>query len=338
MSKTAKRLGRGLDTLVSNLRGLTESQPPETKPEPKTPPPEVARDGVSGIQKPAPDALARPVPVAAKPATETGMIMIAADLLQPNPYQPRVNMDDKALASLVSSIRRSGILQPITVRKRDGRHEIIAGERRWTAAKICGHKTVPVIFRDADDEQMFELALIENIQREDLNPIDRAKAYKRFCARFNLKADDLADRMGEDRSTVANYLRILDLSPNLQDMVAQGKLSMGHGRCLLGITDPRRRESLAGQCIEQDWSVRNLEQAVRASKTDSSVTTDVRPAPPKVSPHLRDLQHRFEQAIKTKVTIQEGRRKGSGKIVIEYYSLDDFDRIASSLGVNTDRD
>lgn len=337
MSKTMKRLGRGLDSLVSNLRGVGETTTPEVSPAPDeltTRP--VQKAGLPPGLPPSARPQASITPEFESVGT-TGLVQLPIDRLQPNPYQPRVNMDDKALASLVASIRRSGILQPITVRKRDGRHEIIAGERRWTAAKICGLATVPVVFRDADDEQMLELALIENIQREDLNPIDRAKAYKRFCSRFNLKAEDLADRLGEDRSTVANYLRILELSPSIQELVASGRLGMGHGRCLLGIADVRRRESLASQCVESDWSVRTLEQMVRSTKADpgpAAVTS--KPAVIKASPHLRDLQHKFEQAVKTKVTIHEGRRKGSGRIVIEYYSLDDFDRIASSLGVDTD--
>ncbi len=246
-------------------------------------------------------------------------------------------MDEKALASLVASIKKSGILQPITVRVRDGRHEIIAGERRWTAAKASGLTTVPVIIRDADDEQMLELALIENIQREDLNAIDRAKAYKRFCTRFNLRAEELADRLGEDRSTVVNYMRMLELSPTIQELVANGQLGMGQGRCLLGITDLRRREELGRRCAESEWSVRTLEDAVRKEKELPGAS--VHPAKPvvtKVSPHLRDLQQRFEHSMKTKVTIIEGRRKGSGRIVIEYYSLDDFDRIATALGIGTD--
>jgi ParB family chromosome partitioning protein len=247
-------------------------------------------------------------------------------------------MDDAALSSLVASIRRSGILQPITVRSRDGRNEIIAGERRWTAAKACGLLTVPVIFRDADDEQMLELALIENIHREELNPIDRAKAYKRFCTRFNMRADDLADRLGEDRTTVSNYMRILDLSPSVQELVASGRLGMGHGRCLLGISESKKRDELAYRAVESEWSVRTLEEAVRREKSapGGGVVIPGRAVPAKASPHLRDLQQQFEHSLKTKVTIVEGRRKGSGRIVIEYYSLDDFDRIASAMGVRTD--
>lgn len=334
MSKTAKRLGRGLDSMISNLRGqeVETAQPP-------------APSAVPAVEIPAPPTPEKPPTtpfhVEQDPTSVSkvgALITLPIELIQPNPYQPRTVMDERSLASLVASIKKSGILQPITVRKRDGRHEIIAGERRWTAAKACGLAAIPVIIRDADDEQMLELALIENIQREDLNPIDRAKAYKRFCTRFNLRAEDLADRLGEDRSTVSNYMRILELSPGVQDLVAQGRLGMGHGRCLLGIAEVRRRDELAQRCAAGEWSVRTLEEAVRKEKEvpTGGMAAGKPSVPVKASPHLRDLQQRFEHSLKTKVTIVEGRRKGSGRIVIEYYSLDDFDRIANALGVGAD--
>ena len=334
MSKTAKRLGRGLDSMVSNLRGLQE---PEILQSPPIREASVAREpAIPATEKHQPPAF-HVEQISQQLSPGGSLITLPIDLIQPNPYQPRTVMDDKALASLVASIKKSGILQPITVRKRDGRHEIIAGERRLTAAKACGLTTIPVIIRDDDDEQMLELALIENIQREDLNAIDRAKAYKRFCTRFNLRAEELADRLGEDRSTVANYMRILELSQPVQELISQGRLGMGHGRCLLGIVNPRRRDELAIRCAESEWSVRSLEEVVRKEKEAPGVgIVPPKPVVAKASPHLRDLQQLFEQSMKTKVTIVEGRRKGSGRIVIEYYSLDDFDRIANALGVRTD--
>jgi ParB family chromosome partitioning protein len=226
------------------------------------------------------------------------------------------------------------MLQPITVRERDGKYEIIAGERRLAAARQAGMSRVPILIRKASDEQMLELALIENLQREDLNAIDRAKAYRRFCTRFNLKPDDLAERLGEDRTTVVNYMRLLDLPESVQRLVAESKLGMGHARCLLGIADDLRRERLAEAVAQNDWSVRALEEIVRREKTRQSGSEAPAPAVARTaSAHVRDLQQRFEQAVKTKVTIREGRRKGTGRIVIEYFSLDDFDRIASLLGV-----
>ena len=334
MSKTARRLGRGLDSLVSNLRGIQESAALQS---PTIQEASIARQPALPVNEKHPPPAFHVEQTPQQSSSGGGLVTLPIDVIQPNPYQPRSVMDDKALASLVASIKKSGILQPITVRKRDGRHEIIAGERRWTAAKACGLTSVPVILRDADDEQMLELALIENIQREDLNAIDRARAYKRFCTRFNLRAEELADRLGEDRSTVANYMRILELSQPVQDLISQGLIGMGHGRCLLGIADPRRRDELAVRCAESEWSVRTLEEMVRKEKEAPGVgIVSAKPVVAKTSPHLRDLQQRFEQSMKTKVTIVEGRRKGSGRIVIEYYSLDDFDRIANALGMRTD--
>jgi ParB family chromosome partitioning protein len=183
---------------------------------------------------------------------------------------------------------------------------------------------------------MLELALVENLEREDLNAIDRARAYRRFCTTFGLKADDVADRLGEDRSTVSNYLRLLDLSEPIRELVASDKLSMGHARCLLGITDEPRRMRLALSAAENGLSVRALEEIVRRERTRGGVAASA-PAVPTAnqrSAHIHDIEARFERALKTKVVIHEGRRKASGRITIEYYSLDDFDRIAEMLGVD----
>ena len=318
MPKQGKRLGRGLDSLVSDLR---------------------ANHAPSAI--PAPSAAASIVATEAEfNQTEgersrmSGPLMLPVGRLMPNPFQPRSELGAAGIESLAASIQRSGMLQPITVRKRNERYEIIAGERRWTAAKAAGMMSVPVIIREADDEQMLELALIENLQREDLNAIDRAKAYKRFCARFGIKPDELAERLGEDRSTVVNYMRLLELPESIHGLVAGGKLGMGHARCLLGIGENSRRERLAESAAQNDWSVRALEEIVRREKTRSVENPKSGGVvPSQTSAHVRDLQQRFEHAVKTKVMIREGRRKGTGRIVIEYFSLDDFDRIAVLLGV-----
>lgn len=317
MSKTAKRLGRGLDSLVSNLRAAEQES---TTPSPAT--------------SLAVEDRAEAGPTPGGPNLMGGATYLPIDSLQRNPFQPRTELEPSGIASLANSIRRSGMLQPITVRQRDGKYEIIAGERRLAAAKQAGMSTVPILIRGASDEQMLELALIENLQREDLNAIDRAKAYRRFCTRFNFKPEDLAERLGEDRTTVVNYMRLLDLPESVQRLVAESKLGMGHARCLLGITDDLRRERLAEAVAQNDWSVRALEEIVRREKTRQSGSEAPAPAVARTaSAHVRDLQQRFEQAVKTKVTIREGRRKGTGRIVIEYFSLDDFDRIASLLGV-----
>jgi ParB family chromosome partitioning protein len=226
------------------------------------------------------------------------------------------------------------MLQPIAVRKINKHYQIIAGERRWTAAKSIGLREVPVLIREATDEQMLELALIENIQREDLNAVDRARAYQQFCERFQLKPEEVAARLGEDRTTVVNYIRLLDLPAAILARVAEGGLSMGHARCLLGVTDTDRQARLAHAVVENGLSVRALEEIVRRERTRSE-----QPEKPAAggertrSAHLDSVQRRFEETLRTKVTIREGRRKGSGRVVIEFYSLDDFDRIADALGV-----
>jgi ParB family chromosome partitioning protein len=191
------------------------------------------------------------------------------------------------------------------------------------------------VVRDSTDEEMLELALIENLEREDLNAIDRALAYREFCTQFGLKPDQVASRLGEDRTTVINYLRLLDLSPSVQGLVALGRLSMGHARCLLGITDEAQRLRLAQSAVENELSVRALEEVVRREKTraGSGEAAAQNAKLPSRAAHLGNLEERFEQALGTKVTIREGKRKATGRIIIQYYSLDDFDRVAERLGV-----
>lgn len=311
MARSAKRLGRGLDSLVSDLRASSLDH---------------AASAAAPTDSSDPDHSA-----AVATAAGYARSLAIADL-HPNPHQPRSSITDENVLSLAASIRASGLLQPIVVRLKNGRYEIIAGERRWRAARLAGLSEVPVLVRDVSDQQAVEFSLIENIQREDLNAIDRARAYRQFCDRFQLKPEEVAERVGEDRTTVVNYLRLLDLSDDIAEFVVMGKLSMGHARCLLGVKDERLRSRLAESAAENDLSVRALEEIVRRRRTSRE---DARPArEDRVTPHIRDTQQRFEEAIKTKVTIREGRKKGTGRVVIEYYSLDDFDRIASAFGVD----
>jgi len=310
MSKTVRRLGRGLDSLVSDLRAEIPPAPAEG-----AAPPERSLE-------PSPD----------EQRNELLPGVLSTGLLRPNPFQPRSNILEADVVSLAQSIRQNGMLQPIVVRKRGGKFEIIAGERRWRAAQSLGLAEVPVIMREAGDREMLELALIENIQREDLNPIDRARAYQSYITQFELKAEQLAERLGEDRTTVVNYLRLLDLSSSVQELVAADKISMGHARCLLGVSDEARRLSLAETVMGNALSVRALEEIVRREK--AAPEGKAKPVEPKSrSAHIRDMERRFEEAIKTRVTIREGKRKGTGRIIIDYYTLDDFDRISSMLGL-----
>ena len=313
MSKAARRLGRGLDSLVSDL--LTDPgriEPDRAAGHPTQPSETDPRLGIHDIT------------------------MLPIDELSPNPLQPRSQVDDDSMSSLAKSISSSGILQPIAVRQKEDGYEIIAGERRWRAARSAGMDRVPVFVHSATDEQMIEFALIENIQREDLNPIDRAMGYQQFCKRFDLKADDLANRLAEDRTTVVNYLRLLDLPECVRDEVARGRISMGHARCLAGVASEDRQAELAAKVLEDHLSVRALEAIVRQDKVQLA-GGGKQPAkrPVDRSPHVRLMERRFEEALKTKVVIREGKQKGSGRIIIDYYTLDDFDRIASLLDLET---
>lgn len=315
MSKSARRLGRGLDSLVSDLTEKVGRRRGERlTPEEETKPVSSERAGAS-----------------------VEALTIDVRGLEPNPAQPRNNITNTDVLSLAESIRQSGLLQPITVRRHEGRFQIIAGERRWRAAQAAGLERISAVVREATDEQMLEWALIENIQREDLNAIDRAKAYRELCARFGLKPEEVGVRLTEDRTTVVNYLRLLELPAEIQEMVAAGSLSMGHARCLLGVEENTQQIRLAESTAQNGLSVRALEEIVRREKKRSAETEDGETkAKPTVRAHVRDLQCRFEEAVKTKVTIREGKRKGSGRIVIEFYSLEDFDRIAALMGVTTD--
>ncbi len=312
MAKHVRRLGRGLDSLVSPIArteaAFVEGKVPESR--------QVAEP--SEASEPA-----RPV------AT-----MIATAEIRSNPFQPRKDFDPEGIRSLADSIRRCGLIQPVSVRMVGSTYELIAGERRWRAAGMLGLDEVPAMIRQATDAQMLEMALVENIQREDLNAVDRALAYQQFCDSFDLTAAQVADRMGEDRSTVTNYLRLLDLDEALRMMVARGELTMGHARSLLSVADTGIRRSLADRVARGQLSVRALETLARGERESGAADTErSERIDHGKGVHLRDLAQRFELSVKTKVTIQEGKRKGSGRIVIEYFSLEDFDRVAGLLGV-----
>ncbi len=316
MSKAARRLGRGLDSLVSVIPRQGE-----------IPNPESADSERGEVKTPAPV-------VRGKQALNSEATMLPVGSLRGNPYQPRDNISDADIVSLANSLRRSGFIQPISVRPVKKGFQIIAGERRWVAAKSIGLSHVPVLIRAATDAEMIELALIENLQREDLNAMERATAYQRFCEEFDLSAEEVGQRIGEDRSTVLNYIRLLDLSPDLRTMVADGRLAMGHARCLLGVAEEDRRVQLARAVSRNQLSVRALEEIVRRErKRQSGAAVAPRPRGRQRSAHVADMERRFEEQLKTKVVIEEGQRKGTGRIIIEYYTLDDFDRVAEALGI-----
>ena len=312
MAKQTKRLGRGLDSLITDYRSAGTLEATATSPE-------VAPD---------PGAMPR--------GREPGgtLNQLPLELLEPNPLQPRDSASSANVAQLADSIEQNGLLQPILVRPHGKRYQIIAGERRYWAAKRVGLREVPVVVREASDEQMLELALVENIQREDLNAIDRARAYRDYCDRFELTPEEVGRRLCEDRTTVVNYLRLLDLAPAIQGLVIDGALGMGHARCLLGIEDEQERLRLAESTATHQFSVRALEEIVRKTKARRRprlCPTFRRARGP--NPHIADVQRKLEEVVKTKVLVQEGKKRGTGRIILEYYSLDDFDRIAALLGL-----
>ncbi|MEL7089345.1 MAG: ParB/RepB/Spo0J family partition protein [Planctomycetota bacterium] len=251
--------------------------------------------------------------------------------IRPNPDQPRQHFEESALERLAGSIRSEGLMQPVIVRPADGGYELVAGERRWRAAKIAGLEHVPALVRELDDRQLAEWALIENIQREDLNPIERAEAFDRLAGGFGMSHDQIAGRVGLERSTVTNLLRLLRLSPPVRAMVARDMLSMGHSRALAGIDSPEDQLRLAERVVKEEMSVRQVEAAVKALRKDGSAGE-----PPKKAvraAYLDDLERQIGEQLSTKVQIKTARKKGAGTLSIDFYSIDQFDQLLDKLGV-----
>lgn len=255
-----------------------------------------------------------------QPATE-----LPVSKIKPNPFQPRRQFREDALEELAQSIRVNGIIQPISVRKSGEEYQIIAGERRWRAAQLARLTVVPVVVQEIADEKLLEIALIENIQREDLNPMELAEAFERMVTELRLSHEEIGRRTGKDRVTVTNTIRLLQLQPEVQQIVASGKISAGHARALIGIKDPDRQKNVAYSVISEGWTVRQIEKAVKDILQGSSDRPEKPPAPP-VDPNVRAAIDEMQQALGTRVRIVE-KGKGKGHIEIEYYSSDDLDRI-----------
>jgi ParB family chromosome partitioning protein len=251
---------------------------------------------------------------------------VPLSLLDPNPQQPRQAMATKNLEHLKESIREHGVLQPIIVRKREGRYQIIAGERRFRAAEGLGLAEVPVVVREVPDEQMLELALVENLQREDLDPIEKADGFKVYLASSGRTQEEAASRLGLDRSTIANMIRLLDLPVEVQALVRGGLVGMGHARAILSLEDPKREIDLAERVVREGLSVREVERL--AART---IPTRRKRRPKARGPLVKDLESRLREAFGTKVSVEEGVKPGTGRIVIEFYSQEDLDRIVSKV-------
>ena len=262
-------------------------------------------------------------------AVEQAVKQLDTAVINPNPYQPRTSWDEEQLGELADSIRENGILQPILVRPAGEGYEVIAGERRLRAAEIAGLSKVPALVRDAEDAELLELALVENIHRADLNPIERAMAYQEFISKMNLTQAEAAKRLGEDRSVVANYLRLLDLPATIKQMLIDGSLSMGHARAILGLPTEELRRKLANRALVGRLSVREVERLVRRYLSGRE---DVKTAVVK-APHIADLEKRISEILGTKVLINAQKNGRRGRIIIEFYSLDEFDKLTERMGL-----
>ncbi|MDX1679516.1 MAG: ParB/RepB/Spo0J family partition protein [Akkermansiaceae bacterium] len=259
---------------------------------------------------------------------------VPLDQVVPSPLQPRTTFIDAPLDDLVDSIRQHGVIQPLIVRKVDGKLELIAGERRWRASKKLGLSTVPVIEREASDRDVLEMALIENLQREDLSPIEEAKGYVRLAKEFSMKQDEIAGRVGKSRASVANAMRLLDLHADVQGMVAQGLLTVGHAKAVLSIKDAESQKLIADQIIRRQLTVRAAEklaqETLKKDKPDAKKDSKAKSGST-LSPELRAVTNRLREYLATHVVIHPGAKKG--KIEIEYYGDDDLQRVLDCLGL-----
>jgi len=303
MVDSKRRLGRGLDSLLpaSRLQELDAAASSDAQNVHLHP---------SAVGSPAKDYVAE----------------LPLDMINANPHQPRQSWDQSKLTQLADSIKSNGLVQPIIVRPFADGYQLIAGERRLRACQMAGCHAIAAIVRPASEDQLLEWALVENIHRTDLNPVERARAYQQYIHRCGLTQQSAAAKLGEDRSTIANYIRLLDLPETIRRLLADGSLSMGHARALLGLSNPAEQQNFAEQIVAKAWSVRELERRIQALNRVEARQTPRKPA------HILDLETQFTRSLGTKVTITPRARKPHrGQIVIEFYSLDDFDRISERL-------
>jgi len=304
-----KHLGRGLESLLGPITSMRSSlkikQHPDSTEEPNFP---LDKELHQSLQE------------------------ISIHDISPNPYQARTVWDQQEFEELAESIKVNGVLQPIIVRPAAHGFELIAGERRFRAAKLASLSTVPALVRSATDQQLLELALIENIHRADLNPIERAKCYRNYLNTFSLTQAEAAQRLGEDRSVIANYLRLLDLPDTIKQMLAKKQLSMGHARAILALPTEELRQKLANRAMAGRLSVREVERLVRRYMTGTSNEKAKNYIKP---PNIVDLERTLSTQLGTKVIIETRKNGQRGKIIIEFHSLDEFDRIAEQIGLES---
>lgn len=299
MAVRGKGLGRGLDSLIPNTVGVNESKNNEGGKEEK------------------------------KEQEKTSEVLVKITMVEPNREQPRKNFDEDSLLELAESIKQFGLLQPILVQDRKSYYEIIAGERRWRAAKIAGLKEVPVIIKDLTDQEIVEISLIENIQREDLNPIEEALAYKRLLTEFHLKQDEVAERVSKSRTAVTNSMRLLKLCEEVQQMIIDDMISTGHARALISIEDAEQQYTIAQKIFDEKLSVRDVEKLVKNLNTPPKQKKTIQ-IDKALQIIYQDVEEKLKQALGTKVLISS-KGEGSGKLEIEFYSHDDLEKITDKL-------
>jgi ParB family chromosome partitioning protein len=289
-----KALGRGLDSLLPSRPAVTPIAMPASQPAPS--------------------------------AQE-----ISIESIDPNPYQTRRRINEAALEELVESIRASGVVQPVVLRPAaNGRFQLVAGERRWHASKRAGKTTIPAVVRQISNEQAMEITIIENLQREDLNPVEQARAFERLSREFGMTQEQIASRTGKDRASIANFIRLLKLPEEIQNALEAGALSFGHGKVLLALAGfPEHMERAAREVIEKQISVRQTEELVGRLLNPQVAEPKPDKATPIIDPNVREAQRSLESSLGVKVEIHD--RKGKGKIILKYGSLEDFDRIVEAL-------
>ena len=324
--KLKSRLGRGLSSLIS----ISEAPPAESRITSDASPASSLPGGENGTP---PDLRSSFI----EPGVQ--VVELPLEAIAPNPHQPRRQFNQASLVELAASLKSTGMIQPVIVRsggKGDGVYQLIAGERRWRAAKLAELATIPAIVREVDAASQSQIALVENIQREDLNPLDRALAYRTLLQHLGLTQAELAGRLGEDRTTVSHFLRLLDLAEPVQQWVREEKLSLGHAKLLAGVADAKEQHRLAGLVVRQNLTIRNLERLIEASALPAE-----KPAADdegvKPSAHLQDLEKSLSRQLSMRVQVRSSaRRKGHGKLILHYTSLDQFDDLMGRLGVRTE--
>ena len=272
------------------------------------------------------------IPAEREGSPDSALREVPVGRVRPNPRQPRKHFDEDSLGALAASVREVGVLQPVLVRLLGGdEYELIAGERRWRAAKRAGMPTIPVIVRNVDDLASLEQAVVENLHRQNLNPLEEAAAYQQLIEDFSLTHDQLATRVGRSRVAVTNALRLFQLPPSIQRLVAEGQLSGGHARALLSTPDRAFQESLARRVVSQGLSVRAVEESVRARNERAPSESPAEPNLKLRLPGMLELEHLLSELLETRVKVEESSRRGQGRVVIDFADVDDLERIYRAM-------